>query len=388
MRVMVVVKASKESEAGEMPSEKLLAEMGKFNEELVKAGVMLAAGAGRTSAVQVLGRQADRHRRAVRRDEGADRRLLAVAGEVDGRGRRVAQARAHSTRARRSRFARCSRPRTSARSSRPSCARRRSGCAPRSSDRRTRRAGADRCPRPTACARIAPSTRLADRVREADRRPRAHRPRRGPRRGPGAGGARRRARAVAGRRHPGQPRRLAHGDGEEPRHRPAPAAASCSSASTRSSDELGAPAIAPDLEAALDDGRGRRPAPARLHRLSPRAVHGRRAWRSRCGSSAGSRPTRSRGPSSSRSRPSRSASSARSGRSPRRGCRSRCRAARSSPTALVGARGHLPRVQRGLLGHRGRRLDAAGAVRGRAAAGAHPRRARRPARPRCTASSR
>jgi len=42
MRVMVVVKASKESEAGEMPSEKILAEMGKFNEELVKAGVMLA----------------------------------------------------------------------------------------------------------------------------------------------------------------------------------------------------------------------------------------------------------------------------------------------------------------------------------------------------------
>src|SRR5262245_48500371 len=42
MRVMVIVKASKKSEAGEMPSEKLLAEMGKFNEELVKAGVMLA----------------------------------------------------------------------------------------------------------------------------------------------------------------------------------------------------------------------------------------------------------------------------------------------------------------------------------------------------------
>jgi len=39
---MVIVKASKESEAGEMPSEKLLAEMGNFNEELVKAGVMLA----------------------------------------------------------------------------------------------------------------------------------------------------------------------------------------------------------------------------------------------------------------------------------------------------------------------------------------------------------
>src|SRR5256714_10772732 len=41
MRVMVIVKASKESEAGIMPSQKLLAEMGKFNEELVKAGVML-----------------------------------------------------------------------------------------------------------------------------------------------------------------------------------------------------------------------------------------------------------------------------------------------------------------------------------------------------------
>jgi hypothetical protein len=42
MRVMVIVKASKESEAGEMPSEKLLTDMGKYNEELVKAGVMQA----------------------------------------------------------------------------------------------------------------------------------------------------------------------------------------------------------------------------------------------------------------------------------------------------------------------------------------------------------
>src|SRR5882672_9766668 len=42
MRVMVIVKASKESEAGEMPSEKILTDMGKFNEELVKAGVMQA----------------------------------------------------------------------------------------------------------------------------------------------------------------------------------------------------------------------------------------------------------------------------------------------------------------------------------------------------------
>jgi hypothetical protein len=42
MRVIVLVKASKESEAGVLPDTNLLTEMGKFNEELVKAGVMLA----------------------------------------------------------------------------------------------------------------------------------------------------------------------------------------------------------------------------------------------------------------------------------------------------------------------------------------------------------
>ena len=41
MRVMVIVKATKKSEAGEMPSEKLLADMGEFNEQLVQAGIML-----------------------------------------------------------------------------------------------------------------------------------------------------------------------------------------------------------------------------------------------------------------------------------------------------------------------------------------------------------
>ena len=42
MRFMVIVKANQDSEAGTLPNEKELAEMGKFNEELVKAGVMLA----------------------------------------------------------------------------------------------------------------------------------------------------------------------------------------------------------------------------------------------------------------------------------------------------------------------------------------------------------
>ena len=42
MRFMILIKANKDSEAGVMPSQELLADMGKFNEELVKAGVMLA----------------------------------------------------------------------------------------------------------------------------------------------------------------------------------------------------------------------------------------------------------------------------------------------------------------------------------------------------------
>jgi hypothetical protein len=42
VRFMVLVKADKNSEAGVMPSEKLLADMGKYNEELMKAGVLLA----------------------------------------------------------------------------------------------------------------------------------------------------------------------------------------------------------------------------------------------------------------------------------------------------------------------------------------------------------
>src|SRR5262245_4340236 len=42
MRVIVMIRANEDTEAGVMPSEKLLTEMGKYNEELVKAGVMLA----------------------------------------------------------------------------------------------------------------------------------------------------------------------------------------------------------------------------------------------------------------------------------------------------------------------------------------------------------
>ena len=50
MRVMVLVKATQHSEAGEMPSPQLLADMGKFNQELIAAGVMLDGGGLHPSA--------------------------------------------------------------------------------------------------------------------------------------------------------------------------------------------------------------------------------------------------------------------------------------------------------------------------------------------------
>ena len=50
MRVMVLIKATEDSEAGVMPSQELFAEMGNFNEELVKAGVMLAGDGLRPSS--------------------------------------------------------------------------------------------------------------------------------------------------------------------------------------------------------------------------------------------------------------------------------------------------------------------------------------------------
>jgi hypothetical protein len=61
MRVMVIIKASKDSEAGKLPSEKLLTSMMKYNEELVKAGIMLAGEGLRESSkskrVRFIGRE-------------------------------------------------------------------------------------------------------------------------------------------------------------------------------------------------------------------------------------------------------------------------------------------------------------------------------------------
>jgi hypothetical protein len=97
MRVIVLVKANKDSEAGKLPSPQLLTAMMKFNEELVKAGIMLAGEGLKDSSHGKRIRFS--HRRPVHRDQGAGCRLLDLAGQVDGRSRGVAQA--HAARRRR-----------------------------------------------------------------------------------------------------------------------------------------------------------------------------------------------------------------------------------------------------------------------------------------------
>ena len=65
MKVMVIVKASKESEAGVMPSQQLLTEMGNYNEELVKAGILLAGEGLHPSSKGVRVRFAGKERSVV-----------------------------------------------------------------------------------------------------------------------------------------------------------------------------------------------------------------------------------------------------------------------------------------------------------------------------------
>ena len=65
MRFMVLVRADRHSEAGEMPSEQMLADMGRFNEELVKAGVMRAGEGLHPSAKGARVRFSDAERQVV-----------------------------------------------------------------------------------------------------------------------------------------------------------------------------------------------------------------------------------------------------------------------------------------------------------------------------------
>ena len=96
MRFMMIVKANKDSEAGVMPSEELLSAMGKYNEELMKAGVLLDLCRAPTElegrADQVFRREAHRDRRSLSRVQRTDRRVLDHPGEIPGRGHRVGQA--------------------------------------------------------------------------------------------------------------------------------------------------------------------------------------------------------------------------------------------------------------------------------------------------------
>ncbi|WP_445571877.1 YciI family protein [Pseudomonas sp. E102] len=77
MRFMVIIKASPESEAGEMPSAQLLAAMGAYNEELVKAGVMLAGEGLHPSAQGVRVRFSGKDRSVVKGPFAETRELIA-----------------------------------------------------------------------------------------------------------------------------------------------------------------------------------------------------------------------------------------------------------------------------------------------------------------------
>ena len=187
----------------------------------------------------------------------------------------------------------------------------------------------------------------------------------------------------------GQPGRVADGDREAPRDRRLRRSTlRRAQARASSAHELEPTARAsPRPRRRARRRRRRRSAAADVHRVSSGAVD-RGARRAHAAPARRARPPRrSRARSSCPSRRSRSASCARSARSPTRSVPFEVpRGAELRRAPGVGARGDLPHLQRGLLGDRGRRLDAAGAVRGRAAARPHPRRARarraRGARPR------
>jgi len=85
MRVMVIVKATKQSEANEMPSKKMLAEMGAFNDGLIKAGVMLDGAGLKGSSHGKRLRFSGAQRTVIDGpfgNQGTHRRLLVVAGRV------------------------------------------------------------------------------------------------------------------------------------------------------------------------------------------------------------------------------------------------------------------------------------------------------------------
>ena len=394
MRFMVIVKATKDSEAGVMPSDEAAGRRWASSTRSWSRPASCSPAKGcspssKGARVRFSGEQAHGDRRSVRRDEGAHRRVLDVAGEVEGRGDRVGEALPQpDRRARaRSRFARCSRPRISAKQFTPELREQEERL--RAADRRTKQLATPACRERLDDGVIGsrdgyrdPSRHrrgLADGVGEAHRRARPHRARRRPGRGPRAGRAGRGARAVAGVGHPRQSRRLADGRRQAPRHRSASAGTSCSSASTRSSAtssrrEQERPM--PDLDAALDDDVG-----DDLLRLIFIACHPVLSTEARVALTLrllGGLTTEEIARAFLVPEPTIAQRIVRAKRTlaeAQRAVRSAARR-RARGAAVVGARGDLPDLQRGIFGDRRRRLDASGAVRGRVASRADPRRAR------------
>ena len=234
---------------------------------------------------------------------------------------------------------------------------------------------------------------LADRVRPADRRPRAHDARRRPRRGPGPGRAGRGAGAVAAR----PASRTTRAPGSWPP--PSTAPSTCSAAT----------------QTLAAQARGDRPRRSRCAGRRPRrprrGARRRRSATTCCGlvftachpvlstearvaltlRLLGGLTTEEIARAFLVPEPTIAQRIVARQADPRRGaaCRSRCPRGDELAERLASVlEVDLPDLQRGLLGHRRRRLDAPGALRGRAAARPHPGRARARASPRCTAWSR
>ena len=197
MRVMVLVKANKDSEAGLLPDQKILAEMGKFNEELVKAGVMLEGEGLHPSSKGARVRFSGRQRTVIDGPFTEAKELIAGywLWQVKSMDEAIEWVKRSPFQDGEVEIRQVSRRRTSAPRSRPNSGSRRRACGrnPRSSRR-----GPDDFRYPSGNRRS-----LADRIAQAHRRTRADRAGRRSSRGSRAGRARRCARTVARVRRPG-----------------------------------------------------------------------------------------------------------------------------------------------------------------------------------------
>ncbi len=267
MRFMVIVKATEESEAGVMPSEELLTAMGQYNEELVKAGVMLAGDGLQASSKGARVRFAGSERTVIDGPFTETKEL--IAGYWIFQVKSLEEAIEW--------VKRCPNPHDE-------------DCEIEIRQVFEAEDFGRVAPLPRRGGRRPPGDRrgLEDRVGAAHRGPRALRARRRAGGGPRPGRARGGARAVAGVGRPGQPGRLAHGHGQAPCHRPVSpqraARAQAGGAGARARAAGAGRRPGPRRRARRPD-RGR-PAAPRLHLPATRSSRRRRAWRSPCACSA------------------------------------------------------------------------------------------------------